>query len=397
MRFPTYLVRRGGVFYYRAKVPVDLIDQVKRREVWLSLRTSDRKSAELRLADTHAQQLRIYEVLRQGVSSAPLTDRDPLLRGFKPAKKAHEQTIEGLLDYWASQTERRPRTLLDANTAVRRLKEIVGSLPCSQLDKRHAVQLKDSLIAEGLAHATASKNLGLIKSIFETAHANDLIALNPFKAVKLVKPARQDKPRVSFTKDELHLIFHSKIYVQGHRPRGGAGEAAVWLPRIAYMTGMRLEEIGLLTRDDIKFQDGICFINLDHEPERGRWLKNSASRRQIPIHPRLIDLGLMDLVEKANGRLFPELSSSGVRQQTASWSQWFGRYLRQVVGITDRRKTFHSFRHTFKDVCREAGVSKDVHDRLTGHASQDVGDQYGGSYYPLKPLNEAISKLEFII
>ena len=35
MRFPTYLVRRGGVFYYRAKVPLDLIDQVKRLEVCL--------------------------------------------------------------------------------------------------------------------------------------------------------------------------------------------------------------------------------------------------------------------------------------------------------------------------------------------------------------------------
>ena len=118
MQFPTYLVRRGGVFYYRAKVPVDLIDQVKRREVWLSLRTSDRKSAELRLADTHVQQLRIYESLRQGLP-APVEQTLSFQKPRKAAKTVQEQTIDDLLMYWVGQTEKRPRTLLDAKTAVR--------------------------------------------------------------------------------------------------------------------------------------------------------------------------------------------------------------------------------------------------------------------------------------
>jgi hypothetical protein len=66
MRLPTSLFRRGGVFYYRAKVPSDLLILVGRREVWISLKTSDRQCAELLLADIHAQQLRVYESLRQG-------------------------------------------------------------------------------------------------------------------------------------------------------------------------------------------------------------------------------------------------------------------------------------------------------------------------------------------
>jgi integrase len=156
---------------------------------------------------------------------------------------------------------------------------------------------------------------------------------------------------------------------------------------------MRLEEIGQLTKDDIKRQDDIWFFNLDHAPHKGQVLKNESSRRQIPIHSRLIELGLLDLVSASNGRLFTDLSSAGARQLTASFSQWFGRYLRQVIGIADRRKTFHSFRHTFKDMCREAEISKDLHDRLTGHSSRDVGDGYGAGMFPLKPLNEAIKKI----
>ena len=199
---------------------------------------------------------------------------------------------------------------------------------------------------------------------------------------------------MSFTVAEIEQIFNSPVFTEGFRPKGGAGEAAAWLPLIAYMTGMRLEEIGQLTKDDIKRQDEIWFFNLDHAPHKGQVLKNESSRRQIPIHPRLIELGFLDLVSSSNGRLFPGLSSAGARQLTASWSQWFGRYLRQVICITDRRKTFHSFRHTFKDMCREAEIGKELHDRLTGHSSSDIGDHYGSGSFPLRPLFNAISNIK---
>lgn len=395
MRFPTYLIRRGGVFYYRAKVPADLIDKVKRREVWLSLRTSDRKSAELRLADTHVQQLRIYECLRQGVS-APIEQNLPFQKPRKPIKSHQDRSIDDLLEYWGGQSQKRPRTLLDAKTALRRLKAVVGDVSADQILKPHAVAFKDALISEGLAHATVVKNFGFIKAMFELGCRNDLISANPFKEIKLVKPARRDKPRLSFTPDDLQLIFDSAVFTKGHRPTGGAGDAAVWIPLIGLMTGMRLEEIGQLRGKDIKQQEGIWYFDLDHVPEEGRWLKNDSSRRQIPIHPKLIDLGLINRFAGLDGKIFPLLKSAGDRQLTASWSQWFGRYLRQEVGITDKRKTFHSFRHTFKDVCREHSVSKELHDKLTGHANRDVGDGYGSGLYPFRPLQNAVAKLVFV-
>ena len=70
MLYPTHLFRRGDIFYYRAKVPTDLREHLKRREIWISLKTSDRPKADLRLAETHAQQLRTYDCLRQGLTVA---------------------------------------------------------------------------------------------------------------------------------------------------------------------------------------------------------------------------------------------------------------------------------------------------------------------------------------
>jgi integrase len=40
-------------------------------------------------------------------------------------------------------------------------------------------------------------------------------------------------------------------------------------------------------------------------------------------------------------------------------------------------KTFHSFRHTFKRACREAGISEEIHHALTGHSGGGVGRSYG--------------------
>jgi hypothetical protein len=48
-----------------------------------------------------------------------------------------------------------------------------------------------------------------------------------------------------------------------------------------------------------------------------------------------------------------------------------------VIGISNSTRLFHSFRHSFKDALRTAGVSEDVIDVLTGHSGGGVGRTYG--------------------
>jgi integrase len=57
-------------------------------------------------------------------------------------------------------------------------------------------------------------------------------------------------------------------------------------------------------------------------------------------------------------RFFPAIKAGRMGVLTGNWSKWWGRYMRNVIGIKDRRKVFHSFRHTFKDACREAGLGR---------------------------------------
>jgi integrase len=168
-----------------------------------------------------------------------------------------------------------------------------------------------------------------------------------------------------------------------------------WLTVLAMYTGARLEELGQSDIADIKNQNGIIYLDI-HNNGEDRSLKTHSSKRFVPLHADLLELGFMDYVKSLDGtKLFPNLKPNVNGSLTATFSKWYNKYARRTVGIEDSRKVFHSFRHAFKERCREAGIMTEVHDRLTGHTPANVGGSYGD--YPLTVLSEAIGKLRFPI
>src|SRR5215467_6160822 len=70
----TRLLRRGAVYYFRVKIPVDLIDHYGKREIIESLRTKDAKEA-LRLVRARSeQQEQEFDRIRAGRGVVELTD-----------------------------------------------------------------------------------------------------------------------------------------------------------------------------------------------------------------------------------------------------------------------------------------------------------------------------------
>ena len=393
----TNLVRRGATYYFRARVPKDLTSHYQRREFYVSLKTSNRRQAEQTLILLKAQLIDEFNSLRGRVlelPKMPTIDRPDISTGT-----SRETSLWTLVDYWKTQTERRPRTVMEVETTFKRLIECNGDKSAEELKKGHIVALKDWMLAQGRSHATVKKALGLLSAVFELAVANDKLSFNPIRGVRLAKSKVEQKSRVPFDSDDLNRLFSSPVFTQGVRPSGGSGEAALWLPYLGLWTGARLEELGQLLVSDVRIdQTGGCLVISD-EPQSGKRLKSASSRRRVPLHAELIRLGFLDYVKQqadaGHARLFPMLSRSGGRQLTSNWSQWFSRYLRETVNIKDRRKVFHSFRHGFKEACRLSGIAKDIHDQLTGHASSDVGDRYGGENYPLAPLTKAMADLTY--
>ena len=125
-----------------------------------------------------------------------------------------------------------------------------------------------------------------------------------------------------------------------------------------------------------------------------RTLRTPAAVAYFPSTP-LIDLGLLEHNESVRStgadRLFPELEAVRGKLGHAP-SKWFGRY-KTKLGITDPRKTFHSFRHTLIDDLRDAGVQDSLIKRIAGHEDSAVTFSIYGSRSPLKAMAEAMSQI----
>ena len=111
-------------------------------------------------------------------------------------------------------------------------------------------------------------------------------------------------------------------------------------------------------------------------------LKTLSSERLVPIHPRLVEIGLLDHVEMLRGRgekrLFPELDQrrDGFGQTA---SKWFARY-RERLGI---KSPFHSFRHTVVDELHQLGADHKKIAALVGHADESMtGGRYSKPFRP---------------
>jgi integrase len=319
------------------------------------------------------------------------------------SRKGHAAGVDELLEYWARKGDAKAhKTLHEARTTAERFKELHGDLPVATVERRHVIELRDALVKKGLAPATVKKQLGLLRSMLQVALEDEQFGLkaNPCTAVKVRGEVGAAKQRAAFTPEELRQIFAAPIFAMGARPKGGAGEAAYWLPLLALYTGARLNEIGQLRLDDLQESERIKFIRFTDAGEHQSLKTGRSARRRVPVHAELLRRGLWEYaarLRKAGGqRLFPLLKVDSHGHLTGPWSKWWNRYQDRVIGIADPSRDFHSFRHTFKHYSRACGIPEDVHDALTGHANAVVARTYGGAEgYPLKPLAEAIERLRY--
>ena len=370
---------------------------------------------------------------------APSAPNDPLFApGFDPVQEEAKRgpLLSEALNGWREGSgvrgSRKPRELTarEADMAVRHFVQLNGDMRIGDIGKKvvqdsaaaiskipvklpaklQKLPLPD-LLNQDLSKlrprsaSTVNKSLQMLSAMVERSRRHsDLDQAeswpNHFKGERVESDATAEDDRLPFSADDLRRIFiEGPVHGQRKRQIGGRGEAQHWLPLLGLFTGARLSEMAQLRGCDVCADDGgIAFLSIG--TSGGRTVKTRTSVRKVPIHPELRRLGFLAYVERVKASagpqatLWPLLGSAKGRARTAAFSQWFGNYLRRKpLSITDRRKVFHSFRHLFKDMCRDAGLSEDVHDNLTGHAGgKSVGRSYG-SGHSIAFLHTAICKI----
>ncbi len=147
-----------------------------------------------------------------------------------------------------------------------------------------------------------------------------------------------------------------------------------WLPLIGLYSGARINEISQLNPNADIVKDADTGIYYFHFTDEGldQKLKTRASKRIVPIHSKLLELGFLDYVKRVRAGkhtiIFPEWLPRNGRAGSNS-TKWFSRYLIDA-GLKDetvgaRLAGFHAFRHTFITHAINNGI--DNFQAITGH------------------------------
>jgi len=301
-----------------------------------------------------------------------------------------------VVDRWAAERGVKPKGIDTHRAVARWFYSRVGEIPVADITRAHVIGFKDKLSEEGQSVPNINMKLSRLRTLLQWAADNDLATSNAGQGISIKGAAAAGNKRLPFDQTDLQAIFSSPIFSEGMRPKSGKGEAGYWLPLLALFTGARMEELGQLRPSDIQQltypdPDGVersaWFINITTlADERGNknQLKNQESERLVPIHPEIERLGFIEYVdamrEAKHARIFPLLRPGAYDRLTSKWGEWFSPYLRTVCGITDKRKVFHSFRHTFKHFAGHVGMLEGVQRGIMGHSPGDVADEYRGGY-----------------
>lgn len=169
-----------------------------------------------------------------------------------------------------------------------------------------------------------------------------------------------------------------------------------WGVLIAFYTGARVNEIAQLQVTDIVQEEGIwCFRFTDDEEQQQR-LKNESSRRIIPIHSRLIELGFLDLVKEARtGRIFHKLSYQPKHGYGRGINRWFNESLLPKLDIKSPNLVFHSIRHTVAQQLRNSKVQEGVLKDILGHSHDGVTMSIYANSLDKRVMQEAIETLKY--
>jgi integrase len=270
--------------------------------------------------------------------------------------------------------------------------EFLGDLEINLFGKPELVQWKTADLKRGIKAVRLNARLGQLHDLFNWAINNGYYTAAPTSPVEGLRIGRNSKLSTKyesyepFSNDELKAIFGAGYLKKFHKPD------FYWLPIVALFTGARREEIAALKSADVKMVDDVQCIHI----QKG---KTADARRLVPVHPKLVELGFINyakhLQETGEEFLFPHLTE-GANGKGKNAGRQFSDWLDEV-GITDKRKVFHSFRHTAITRLHATGANPAHVMQITGHSSETQGVHFHTYTHDvgLKALSDTLKKLVY--
>lgn len=312
----------------------------------------------------------------------------------------------------------KPDTLNQARRDIGLFAQFVGSTyPVDQIDKknvrewkalllRYPVKASETKIFRGMSieqvveqnaqvgkpaitARTVNRHLSSLGAFCRWLVSHGYLDQNPVDGMALNK--EKHTKTLTFSDEQMNALFRSPLFTgcqSDEQPRfiRKPGNVLIrdhryWVPLVMLFSGARPGEIAQLSIEDIRQQHGHWIMHITDDGEGDKSVKNDNSRRILPIHKELLDLGFIEHHARISGaghkRLFPEAQRNTRGQMIADFSRMFSRYLGSLGIKEGRGYSQYSFRHGVADALRRAGYLDHQFTFLMGHGDKSMTGRYG--------------------
>jgi len=351
-------------------------------------------------------------------------------------------SLRDVIEKWAPTVD--PQTADAARYYVRRFTELHGEIAVTELTKAHLRDYADAIkglptitsakLTDGrhvrdlpfreavawakrhkkdtLGAATVNKYVSMLKGLMGFAVGQGYRPDDPWATYRLPKvkqkhSAKAKEKRRPFAPEEARRILDH--VAASNQPQYGKTTIDYWGPWIAAHHGTRLQETCQLRLCDFEERDGIWSMQITDEGE-GMRAKSGSSVRWVPVHPKLLEIGLRAHIEARRkdmpadalafnqwgryAKKLEELQPDSRGRVSGDYGKRFA-YLRgQVLRITGGKVAFHSFRHRLQDAADNVGIPDSHRRYLTGRANRDAVEGGYGEGAAMRYLFESLQKID---
>jgi integrase len=292
----------------------------------------------------------------------------------------HNYKVRDWLAHWLDLKEqvRAGKTMDRYRQVIRDFIASLGNranLGLAHITPKDVLTYRNAIIAADKTPRTANLSVKVVSAAFNAAVRQHLIESNP--AIALESLPVKIEERATFTQTQVSKLV---------RVAEGDWRGAILL---AYYTGARLGDVANMQWSAVDW--------------RNKLIRFTPSKTKkpvtVPLHPQL-ERELLKNAGVGKALIFPALAG----KDTGGKNGLSGRFaaIMQKAGIEGKRTeasggrtlsslSFHSLRHSFNSAMANAGVSQEIRQKLTGHASAEMNTRY--THHELEPLRMAVSTI----
>lgn len=363
----------------RAEIEADTLEEAKEARAMIEAH------AKARIAEAEARKASYG---RQGAAGA--AEAEALLPASLSGTHLRTAADDYIQERTAALSEK--GTMPKVRGALAAFIAFAGNIDVGMVKAPKVRAYKKSMLDSGKAGTTVNDHMSILNGFFDWCIDNGVANIkNPAKGLSIQGAHAKAEAYKPYDDQELERIFAPGPYLKRMKLPD-----FYWGPLIALWSGARAEEIASLELRQIRQEKGVWIIDI----EKG---KTESSVRMVPLHSKLIALGLLDYCEAlskaGHKRLFPHLVN-GKNGFKKNMCRMFGVHLDSPeVGIVDPLKVFHSFRHTAITKLTSENVNDGLKKAIVGHdvESKDTAhDGYiHGQALTLANRRKAVEKLKF--